>query len=704
MQLLVLGILLFAAPAESTRVITAPKTAVAPVIDGILEAAWAGADSVTTFTQLTPDYDSAASDRTTAYLLCDRDNLYVAFRCAVRDRSQLVSRLSGSSDGVRLFLDTFGDRASCYQFIVTASGGEQTWRLLANGQSMASWDGVWNSATRVDDSGYTVELAIPFKTLRFPPGRAGWGIDFGRYSVHRGEKSFWCRHPETGFRVDRFGTLAGITPPPPGLHLEVYPVALGRADKRGGLWWRDSLSGDAGLDLAWLPTPTANIQLTARPDFAQIEADPFQVNLTRYEPWLSESRPFFQEAAENFGSQSQSIRPFYSRRIGKPLPDGSAVPILASAKYTDRIGRWSLGTLGALTGPADYDCYGTPATEPPSWFSVASLRRGILDNSEVGLLYAGKDNERFHNHGASADARLSFGDLTAALVAAGSQLGDSLDWAGLAEARYSSSSLSGYLFLRQVGPEFDLNGPGYTTVRGRKLYASAGPVWYNRGPLRYGSLDFSFEAGREWDYPDGATDIDVGASAYGALHSQDGASAWASWQRGRYQDSLWHEFAGAYLGASFNSNPGRPLSAWCWADFNTRTYNYNRGILAPQATASGGLSARPGDRLALELSAQFYAEFPESGRLEPKRDLTLVCWPAAYYAVTPKMSVGLGNELVRYWDSASGEPVDSWRLSALYAWTFRPRSTFYFAWTWDQGDDRPTRLVQVAKLRYLFVF
>jgi hypothetical protein len=702
-QFVVLGILLAAAPVDSSRVITAPPAAIAPVIDGILEAAWAGADSATGFFQLTPDFDSAASERTVVYLLSDRENLYVAFRCAVADRSRLVARLAGSSDGIRLFLDTFGDRASCYQFIVTAAGAEQSYRLIANGQSLASWDGVWRSAARVDDSGYTVELSIPFKTLRYPPGRGGWGIDFGRYSVARGEKAYWCRHPETGFRVDRLGTLARIEPPRPGLHLEAYPVALGRADKRGGRWWRDSLSADAGLDLAWLPTPTANLQATVRPDFAQIEADPFQLNLTRYEPWLSESRPFFQEAAENFGSQSQAIRPFYSRRIGRPLPDGSAVPIVASGKYTDRVGRWSLGALGARTGRVDYDCWGTSATEPASWFSVASLRRGILDNSEVGLLYAGKDNELLHNHGASADARLCFGDFTAALVAAGSQLGDSLDWAGLAEGRYSSSNLSGYLSLRQVGPGFDLNGPGYTTVRGRKLYASAGPVWYNRGPLRSGSLDFSFEAGRDWDYPAGATDYSVGASAYGALRSQDGASIWASWQRDRYEDSVWHEFTGVYAGASVNTSPARPVIGWCWGECYTRAYNYNRGILAPQATISGGLSARLSDRLMLELGAQAYAEFDESGRLDPKRDLTLVGWPAAYYAVTPKMSVGLGNELVSYTDPASGEAVDSWRLSALYSWTFRPRSTFYFAWTWEQGDDRPARLVQVAKVRYLFV-
>lgn len=718
--MLVVLLLVGLVPADSSRpTIAARFTTDAPVIDGELEDVWQQADPATNFTQLTPNWDSAATDLTTACVLYDRQNIYVAFRCFVHDPKTIRARLSDTPDGVRLFFDTFEDRNSCYQFVVNASGTEQGYRLTENGTMVSRWDGVWRSAVKVADWGYAVELAIPFKTLRYPPTKTTWGVDFGRYTVTRGEKSFWCRHQQTGFRVENMGRLTGITPPPPGLHLEVYPVALGRAAKTGEPW-RDSLSAAAGLDVSWLPTPTANIQLTVLPDFAQIEADPYQLNLTKYELWLAERRPFFTEAQENFGSAVGTARMFYSRRIGKALPDGSVVPILGGLKYTDRWGRYQVGALAALTGATDYDYYGSRLTEPQSWFSVASLRRGIFDNSEAGLLYAGKDNAYGHNNGLRADATLRFGELTAGLVGAASLrydtlhdlasllmpgTSDSFDWATGAGLSYETSTFTGSVALRHVGPEFDMNGPGFTTWRGQELSLNAGPVVYNRGPFRYAILTFSANANREWDYKDPGPDWGVTTNPYAIFQNRCGLELWGGVSRSRYQDQggTEHRYSGANLGCHIFTDESQPVSGWVWADFNTQTYNYNRQVLAPSGSGGGHLMVQVGDRAQVSTEANLTLEFPERGGSSWQRDVTVVLRPRLDYALSPKMTVGIGNEIV---DAAVGDGMRAWtyRLTGLYSYTFLPRSTVYFAWNMNLGEDKPTELVQVIKLHYLFVF
>jgi hypothetical protein len=711
----VLALLVWALPAElgtvpvgtvPGRLIQARLTTTPPKIDGVLEEVWQTADSAAGFHQLTPNYDSTPGDPTVAYVLYDAENVYVAFRCPAADPKSVRAELSGSSDAVRLFLDTFDDNTTCYFFMVSVSGAEQTYRLIENSGTTQVWDGVWTSAAKVHPWGYAVEIAVPFKTLRYPRSRTDWGIEFARYAVATGEKDFWNRHPEQGFKIENFGRLTDIRPAPAGLHLEVYPVGLARADKSGSYsaGWQDRVSADGGLDLSWLPTPTANIQLTALPDFAQIEADPFTVNLGKYEIWLEERRPFFVEAAENFGSTSSSPQLFYSRRIGRPLPDGSAVPILGGAKYTDRLGRYQLGALGALTGRTAYDFSGEERVEPQGWYSVASLRRQLLTNSDVGLLYAGKDNEQYSNHGASLDGTYRHGNFTAKLLGTGSQMGDSIDYAARAEAQYSSDKLTAYVVLRQVGAKYDMNGVGYTAWRGRTAEAYAGPEFYAKGPFQYASAQLYGTMSREWDYPDGAAAGEGGFSSYCTFRNRSYASLWGSYGPTWYEDTVWHRYEAATAGGSYGTDQSKKASLSFYGTFSTKTYNYNRSVLAPSTDLSVYGATQIGDRVSVSMSSECVLEFPDTGRVELRRAATWIFRPRLDLAVTPKMGMGIANEIVRGFDVWSGRPSNSYSLAALFRYTFRPRSTVYFAWNYKVGTDRPTELVQVLKLRYLFVF
>jgi len=697
------------------RVIRAHFTTTPPRIDGWLEDLWFTADSAAQFTQFAPDHGQPASEATTVYLLYDQQNLYAAFRCPVRDRATLRARLTGTNDGIRLFLDTFDDNVSCYAFAVTAAGVEQSYRLTSDGNWVEQWNGIWWSSSRVEPWGFAVEIAVPFKSLRYPPDLTSWGIEFGRYVAARGEKSYWCEHDKTIVKVSKFGRIASIRAPGAGLHLEAYPVGLVRYEYDSAGQVRPAV----GLDCAWLPTPTASIQLTTFPDYAEIEADPYQVNLSRYELWLAERRPFFVEAAENFGTGFPQIRLFYSRRIGRRLPDGTEVPILSGLKYTDRIGRFQLGTLAALTGRTSHNAGGD--TEPAALYSVVSLRRQVLANSEVGLLYAGKDAERpawYHgdtlhfagSRGLRLDGVYRRGDLTAELSAAASQFGDSLDHALTGTSEYSSSNLNAFFRVRQVGPRFDVNGIGFTSWRGQSVSAGAGPVVFSRGPFQNANLTLSADLAREWDYPDNAADRELGLSANGMLMSRTGFNFWGSHRRAYYLDTTAQHRAydGVNIGGLGYTDNSRMLGIFLFGDYTTRSFNYNRMALAPTGSGQAELTARPGDRLALSLGTEVIAEFAPDGTLDPLRDLTGIVRPHVHYSFTPKMQVNLGAETVRSYDLARDRVDYSCYVTALYSWTVRPRSTFYVALNQRLAGGtnwvEPSGTAAAVKLRYLFVF
>ncbi len=678
----------------------------APRIDGFIEEVWHTADSAFGFIQALPEAGRPAAESTIAYVLQDEHNLYIAFRCLARDTAAIVARLTGSSDRVFLYLDTYDDNASAYGFAVSPAGVETDFRLTENGAAMQDWNGVWHSAARRYPWGWAAELAIPFKTLRYPKDSRRWGIEFGRHIVRTGERTYYSISEQTTYRVSQMPTLVDIKPPRPSLRLELYPVALGRSEKRAEAYtgWVDSLSAAAGLDLSWQPTTSGNLQLTTFPDFAQIEADPYQVNLSRFELWLSEQRPFFVEAAENFG-RLDALTPFYTRRIGRPLPDGRVVPIIAGAKYTDRIGRLSLGALGALTGRTGYQFLGEQLEEPASLFSALSLRRGVLRSSEFGMLYSGKDSRTVSNHGLVADFSLRTQQVSGQFFAAGAQCGESLDWATSASVNYDNDRFFGSAGFGRIQPRFDLNGPGFVTWRGQTFWLGGGPQWYATGPFRYASISARLSTDQAWDIADGATGWNGGATGHMTLHNQTTVMLSADLSRSFVPDTTasWQPVLQPGISLYLSTPAAHRLSASAMASW-TRSYNWRRGELAPSFTASISLSAAVTDRLALQVDFNPTAEFNPDGGLDFTRGVTTVWRPALTYAVTPKMNTRITLELVNGWNPDQDRREHGEYVAALWSWTFRPRSTVYFAWNFTSDPERASSQVQVIKLRYLFVF
>ena len=395
----------------------------APALDGLLDdAVWAAADSIGSFTQKEPDEGRPSRFPTTVRLAFDHDAVYVAIRAYDPEPDRVVAQLTrrdedSSSDWVMVGFDSRHDQRTAYAFAINPAGVKRDF-IVADGQDDdASWDAVWEGAARRDAQGWTAEFKIPLSALRFAPDGDGvWGFQVARVVQRVNEVSYWAPMRKDDSRaVARFGELHGMRGLPSPRRLELLPYTVSgitRAPGRGGdpYFSRNDFRGAVGLDLKYGVTSDLTLDATVNPDFGQVEADPSEVNLSAYESFFSEKRPFFTEGADIFrfgigigdgDGGNESL--FYSRRIGRtPHHDlrGSVeddttfvdqpreATILGAAKLSGRVGAgWSLGALGAVTseergrvarlGGNRWD----EVVEPMTGFTVLRARRDLNGGS-----------------------------------------------------------------------------------------------------------------------------------------------------------------------------------------------------------------------------------------------------------------------------------------------------------------------------------
>jgi len=301
-------------------------------------------------------------------------------------------------DCVGFSLDTFHDGRNAYQFEVNPLGARTDGQSANERQYNSDWNPVWDLSVGRFEGGWTVEAAIPFKSLRYQPGAAQvWGFNARRNNKWKNEISFLARIPPAfgigrgSFAASLFPTLSGIDAPPGSRNLEIKPYAIAdvSTDRVASPAITNDLDGDVGLDAKYGVTQSLTADFTYNTDFAQVEADEQQVNLTRFSLFFPEKREFFLEnqgmfgfaaSSVNIGGQPSGDTPllFYSRRIG--LNQGQAVPILAGGRLTGRAGRFSIGAIAIATRDAP------TARAAATNFGVLRLRRDILRRSSVGVM------------------------------------------------------------------------------------------------------------------------------------------------------------------------------------------------------------------------------------------------------------------------------------------------------------------------------
>jgi len=387
-------------PTSSLPEIQAVKAAKPPVIDGVVdEGEWQGAVTATNFIQYEPRRGEQSGSRTEALVLYDAGHLYVAFRAWDSEAitAQLTQRDADlfRDDAVVVVIDTTNDRRSGYYFITNALGTQADGRIADDGRTTEPiWDAPWESAARRTDDGWSAEFSIPLSSVRYAAGyRQTWGINFGRSRRRTLETSFWSGPLDNQWRVSEAGHLTSLSVPPPVDRIQVVPYGLSRLQDRVAPEW------NAGIDARYALTPTTSAYGTLYPDFATIEADQEQINLTRFELTLPEKRQFFLEGQEQF---NQRFRTFYSRRIAD---------ITAGAKLLGKQGPWTIAAISAQSDPV--------GSSRGANYAIGRAQRDVFGRSTVAVMGANRRFDGRDEGSFSADANLLFGrtfNLTAQAV------------------------------------------------------------------------------------------------------------------------------------------------------------------------------------------------------------------------------------------------------------------------------------------------
>lgn len=426
------------------RVTVRAVRSVRPItLDGALDdEVYAEVQPIDGFVQQEPREGQPALQKTDVWLLFDDTNIYVAARCWMTSPGQMVAsemRRDGmgisQNDNFGVLLDTFHDRRNGFLFYTNAVGGMGDSLITDERDTNRDWNTVWDVRTRRFDQGWTVEMVIPFRSLRYPAPRAQvWGVQFRRVVRGVNESSYLTPMPaaygQRGMvRVSRAATLVGLETPAPSLSFELKPYVLGKVETDLGFHVpvRGDPGADAGFDAKYALKNGLVADLTVNTDFAQVEDDEQQVNLTRFSQFFPERREFFLEGAGLFAFGGASVSPrgggqqgsssstpilFYSRRVGlyKSADATGSVPILGGARLTGRIGAYSVGAMNIQQRAAPD--LGAPATN----VSVIRLRRDILKQSSVGLIFANRSRaieSPGSNQTIGTDAALTFlRDLT----------------------------------------------------------------------------------------------------------------------------------------------------------------------------------------------------------------------------------------------------------------------------------------------------
>jgi hypothetical protein len=356
-------------------------------LDGVLdEPVWATSDRTSGFTQRELQEGAPATERTEVAVLFDSEALYVGFWGYDSQPDRIVANRmqqdfsSNAEDCFKIIIDTYDDHRTGYLFVTNPNGALSDALITDNGRrSNTDWDGIWEVAARVTAEGWFAEIRIPFATLKFPTGdRQTWRINFERDIGRKREQDLWQGWSRNHIleHVSQAGVLEGIEGVSSGNLIDLRPFALAGTDKASG--GSGKSTADFGINASYLPTPTIKLNFAINPDFAQVESDRAQVNLSRFSITYPEKRDFFLEGQEFFDfSLGGDIRPFYSRRIGIAA-DRTEIPILGGARVLGRQGGTTLGALMLQTSGR--------GEEPGANFGVVRIRRDIFEQSSVGML------------------------------------------------------------------------------------------------------------------------------------------------------------------------------------------------------------------------------------------------------------------------------------------------------------------------------
>ncbi|MEQ8484945.1 MAG: DUF5916 domain-containing protein [Pseudomonadales bacterium] len=443
----------------------------APDLDGQVldDAAWNGLVPATGFWQVRPFEGRPASQRTEVFIGYTDDALYIGVVCYDDDPAGIIvadSRRDSSldeSDSFQVIIDTFRDGQNGLVFGTNPAGIEYDGQVTKEGTTQfgsgaggfnLNWDTSWSVKSAISDLGWTAEMRIPFRSLRFQKGEAPvWGINFQRNIRRNNEIAYWAplSRQHNLYRVSEAGTVEGLALPRQR-NLQLIPYVLGQASRGGPELTGTDYDTEAGLDAKYSLTPSLTLDLTVNTDFAQVEADDLQVNLDRFSLFFPEKRPFFLENAGQFAvGTPEELELFFSRRIGIS-PDGSPQPIEVGGRVSGRVGdRTNVGLLRMRTEDVD----GFSGND----FSVARVNRELANRSALGAMFVERQGDGDdYNRVYAVDGRLGLGNdgrVSGFLAKSETPGRRSSDHAYSLRGEYNSAQWSASTGFTEVGENFN---------------------------------------------------------------------------------------------------------------------------------------------------------------------------------------------------------------------------------------------------------
>jgi hypothetical protein len=656
-----------AVPDPSRPTARAVRVESGPVFDGRLDdPLWARAPVITGFVQHEPFDGRPATERTEVRILFDRQALYIGARLYDSDPSGIVHgevRRDANlreQDAFIVVLDTYLDRQNAFVFGTTPAGIEHDGQVTKEGEggfggpsgtgagpsgttgaANLNWDGTWRVLTSVDSAGWTAVFRIPFETLRYAGGTAQqWGLNLARFIRRKNEEVFWSPVPRqfSLYRISRAGTLDGVEAPARRVAL-FTPYGLGTVRRNFAAGTSTDAAVEFGADAKLGVTPSLTADLTYNTDFAQVEVDEQQINLTRFNLFFPEKRPFFLENAGTFAvGTPESVELFFSRRVGIG-EGGRQVPIVGGGRLTGKVAGLTVGLLDIQT---ERIRPGTSATGiAPNNYAVGRVLKELGARSRVGAIAVSRvntDSSGDHHVTFGADGRLALSDRVTldAFVAHSETPGDtagSNSWS--LAGSYTSRQWEGGVALRRVDAEFNpevgfLERPAFQYYNFRLLRHLRTPniPWF-----REARPHITF---RQYDEPDGRPQsrlvhIDTHfLFANGAFFEAPGLNF--------VREALSVPFA-------FTSNVVVPAGVYDWFEW---AMNYNTNLSAPvsvggtatvggfysghRAGLLGNLTVRPSEKLNTAFRMNY-----ERIRLPEGNFNRVVIGLRLAYAFTPSM-------------------------------------------------------------------
>ena len=714
--------------------IRAVRVREAIVIDGRLaDAVYDEVPSIGGFIQQEPTEGAPASERTEAWIFFDDEAIYIAARCWESRMDRLVANEMRrdntgifQNDNFAVVFDTYYDRRNGYMFHTNPLGGLFDMQVTEGRVFNRDWNTVWEVKTGRFDGGWTVEIEIPFKSLRYPPGQEQlWGFNLRRIVRWKNELSYLAPAPASFgpaalLQLSTAGTLVGLEAPPSSTHFELKPYAIAdvTTDLSVDVPVRNDPGGDVGLDAKYGITQSLTADFTFNTDFAQVEVDEQQVNLTRFNLFFPEKREFFLEGQGLFefgggrsfsGGGRSSFRRgrsatdtptmFFSRRIG--LEAGRVVPIIGGGRVTGKLGPFSLGALTIQTEEV-------PTVDVASTnFTVIRLKRDILRRSAIGAMFTGRSASTVadgSNQAFGLDGVFSFYDNldinTYVAKTRTSGLRDD-DHSYRAQLDYNGDRYGVQVEQLAVGANFN---PEVGFVRRLDFRRSFGSARFSPRP--------GFEAIRKlsWD-----ASFDYTTDGAGVLETRVAAGVFGIELENGDELLLDHSENYEFLKEPFEIAPGVliPIGGY---DFRNTRWGYAFG---PQRWFSADIAFEhgtffDGDKTAVTISRPRVEVTPQLS-LEPAVllnwvDLTQGTFTTTLvsartsYTLTPRLFV---SALMQYNSSA-----ELFGTNARLRWEYRPGSELFIVYT-DERDtaslmpertSAPRNLGFVVKMNRLFRF